>query len=274
METGITRDHFLKSSKQKYVATFKWITLLNFVTFIYSFIYISNKYGDMIRKGSSFWDTSNNFQNIHNAIYLLSYTFTFCMPYYALWIISQYDVWVNLTQSTLKARYTESEYSVNNFVTGHNGHSNSNDRRLVPESSDIKEEIQQNERIRIKSETEMSISSAQRISNSYNLKAALPIKRSKAKVIKRESFKRRNRKHAKSEGGKPLDINAMYNNGLAPLAMSPSIPENYDQIMTQFDPSNIPQFPEESYQDMSLSQSYDQNVRNDNKIVAKNDNKT
>eukprot|EP01084_Bolivina_argentea_P068590 124841_1 len=143
-----------------------------------------------------------------------------------------------------------------NIGSGRNGHSLSNDIDIKEQKMDSSAE----QRLRMKSETEMSISSAQKIGNSYNLKASknFIIKRSTAKTIKRDKFKKRETRHRpKSEGGKPLDINAMYNNGFTPLAHTPSIPENYEQNMGLFDPQNIPQFPED---ELNISRSY--NIKN------------
>eukprot|EP01084_Bolivina_argentea_P068592 124843_1 len=175
-----------------------------------------------------------------------------------------------------------------NIGSGRNGHSLSNDIDIKEQKMDSSAE----QRLRMKSETEMSISSAQKIGNSYNLKASknFIIKRSTAKtitqkignsyylkanknfIIKRDKFKKRETRHRpKSEGGKPLDINAMYNaecskpldlnamfnNGFTPLAHTPSIPENYEQNMGLFDPQNIPQFPED---ELNISRSY--NIKN------------
>eukprot|EP01084_Bolivina_argentea_P194190 333153_1 len=161
VEPSITRDYFLNSSKTKYITTFKWMILLNVITFIYSFIFISNKYGNMISGGFSF-DSDNN------GVYLLSYTFTFCMPYYALWVISQFDKWAYLEQNNVS--YPESKYSLNNSQLS------SNDLNILEVDDSF------------------SVSTAQKVQikqqdDSTNLKENLTIKRSNPKIIKRERMK-------------------------------------------------------------------------------------
>ena len=208
VEPDITKNYFLDPKKQKYKRTFEWISFLNFTTFIYAFIFIANTFASKLQR------TDNN------SISILSYTFSFCMPYYSIWAISQYDKWVNLNKTNLP--YQESEFSVNH-----------NPRRVTSldatfDDDEKKEEISYiQRRDRLHSETEMSIQSSpkngdDRLSSMF---------RSKPKIIKRNKFEQRRRA---SEGGKPLDMNS---NGYR--ATTPSIPENYDRTMSMFDKSKL-----------------------------------
>ena len=212
VEPDITKNYFLDPKKKKYVNTFQWISVLNFTTFIYAFIFIANTFAKKLQTSSK--------------ITMLSYTFTFCMPYFSIWSIAQYDKWVKLTHSTLP--YQESEYSVH-----YQNPPRSASINATYDYDEKKEEISSvnvysnRYRDRNQSEAEMSMPSMIPYGNDIVSLVVDVENRTGGNTIQRSKFQQRRRQ---SEGGRPLDMNSSGQH-----ARTPSIPENYNDTMILFD---------------------------------------
>ena len=200
VEPSIITEHFLNEDDPKYLYAFRWISILNVVTFVYWFVFFANTFDGIIDGDTGVFS-------------VLSYTFSFSLPYFAIWAITQFDPWVNLSRDNLL--YQESEIGI---VCG--SHSNViNSVSTLLTSDEKKEQINESSRRkRISSETEMSVPANSTMSK--NIKWT-------AKTIKRNKLFRR-----QSEGGKPLDLNAI--NGRFFYHHTPSIPENYDNFMMRY----------------------------------------
>eukprot|EP01084_Bolivina_argentea_P196709 337198_1 len=78
---------YVSHKKKKYIKAFKRFSVLNIIAFFYSFIFVSNTFSDLAKQGCD----ETNYKEVLN---LLSFTFSFCMSYYPLWAIEQFDKWL------------------------------------------------------------------------------------------------------------------------------------------------------------------------------------
>eukprot|EP01084_Bolivina_argentea_P098654 177296_1 len=106
---------YVAQKKTKYIAIFKWFSVLNIIAFLYSFIFVSNHFYDLLHKDN------DNYKDI---FYKLSYTFSFCMQYYPLWALEQFDKWlkfhINGSSDKDTDRKAKNSHIENNLLINNN----------------------------------------------------------------------------------------------------------------------------------------------------------